>query len=228
MPIFAPRIWTPQEQHEEQSWTEAECYRFYVRHRRAGCTCQDIMDLWLRAPCCEECIHSETSFGVGLPDVSGDDGWEIDLLLAVGLHTFEAIQGAFAADPEFGFTCKRCGKLIRPWEGDSLFIVRYHLEEHYGIPTTTSSRQMPSERMRKLVISLYDSRCFGCGAHDHSLHIDHVMPRSRGGDAAFRNLQPLCEPCGNAKGDRLPNEVTVYSDSGFLAGRLDSFEGLFW
>ena len=55
-----------------------------------------------------------------------------------------------------------------------------------------------------------------------------VSPKSKGGDAAFRNLQPLCEDCGNKKADQLPAEVTVFSDIYFGAYPSDAYEGLFW
>ncbi|MDI6755771.1 MAG: HNH endonuclease [Thermodesulfobacteriota bacterium] len=78
------------------------------------------------------------------------------------------------------------------------------------------------------IIDLYDKTCFGCGAADRELHIDHVLPQSKGGDAAFRNLQPLCEGCGNEKGDSIPDEVKVFSDIYFCPYPSDGYEGLFW
>jgi hypothetical protein len=54
------------------------------------------------------------------------------------------------------------------------------------------------------------------------------MPRFHGGDAAFRNLQPLCTRCGQKKGNTLPTEVSVYSDLYFGPYPSDAYEGLFW
>lgn len=36
--------------------------------------------------------------------------------------------------------------------------------------------------------------------------IDHVVPRSRGGDNSWENLVAACVRCNNAKGDRTPRE----------------------
>jgi 5-methylcytosine-specific restriction endonuclease McrA len=36
--------------------------------------------------------------------------------------------------------------------------------------------------------------------------LDHVRPRSRGGDESDDNLKVACEPCNNRKGGRLPEE----------------------
>lgn len=32
--------------------------------------------------------------------------------------------------------------------------------------------------------------------------VDHIVPRSRGGTNAWSNLQPICKPHNDAKGDR--------------------------
>ena len=47
-------------------------------------------------------------------------------------------------------------------------------------------------------------RCVGCEYELplHVLTIDHVIPRSRGGQDAFGNLQLLCHTCNAIKGDR--------------------------
>jgi 5-methylcytosine-specific restriction endonuclease McrA len=106
--------------------------------------------------------------------------------------------------------------------------MNYHLEEHYGIPLETPGRIRPIARIRQKIIELYDRACFGCGSSNKRLHIDHILPRSKGGDAAFRNLQPLCKDCGNMKGNDLPDEVDVYEDIYFGPYASDGYEGLFW
>lgn len=42
-------------------------------------------------------------------------------------------------------------------------------------------------------------QCVCCGEKD-GLHIDHIVPISRGGTNAFTNLQTLCGPCNSSKG----------------------------
>jgi 5-methylcytosine-specific restriction endonuclease McrA len=39
------------------------------------------------------------------------------------------------------------------------------------------------------------------------LTLDHIVPRSRGGESAWDNLVACCHPCNNRKGDRLPEEA---------------------
>lgn len=36
--------------------------------------------------------------------------------------------------------------------------------------------------------------------------MDHIIPRSRGGDTSLENLQPMCEKCNSRKGNLLPGE----------------------
>src|SRR5207253_741857 len=121
----------------------------------------------------------------------------------------------------------RCGTELRPWWGDDLWVETYHLEEHYSIPLEPGRRN-PSRKLRDQIIRLYDNRCYGCGRGDVPLHIDHVRPRARGGDASFRNLQPLCERCGQRKGSAMPEEVSICDDLYFGPYPSDGYEGLFW
>jgi hypothetical protein len=48
--------------------------------------------------------------------------------------------------------------------------------------------------------------CSYCSRADRPIHLDHVVPRSRGGPDAPRNLVTACESCNMAKGDLLPSE----------------------
>lgn len=50
--------------------------------------------------------------------------------------------------------------------------------------------------------------CQYCGAHGE-LTIDHVMPRSRGGEDTWENLVAACYRCNNKKGDRRPDEARM-------------------
>ncbi len=47
--------------------------------------------------------------------------------------------------------------------------------------------------------------CQYCGGHAESL--DHVLPRSRGGDHTWENVVACCRSCNIRKGDRLPAEA---------------------
>jgi 5-methylcytosine-specific restriction endonuclease McrA len=52
-------------------------------------------------------------------------------------------------------------------------------------------------------------RCMYCGhrPHSHQLTIDHVIPRSRGGNSVWENCVTACLKCNARKADRVPHEV---------------------
>ena len=49
-------------------------------------------------------------------------------------------------------------------------------------------------------------RCVYCGSTGR-LTLDHVVPRSRGGDSVWENVVTSCAPCNLRKGDRLVEEA---------------------
>ncbi|GAA0379832.1 hypothetical protein GCM10010319_67960 [Streptomyces blastmyceticus] len=48
----------------------------------------------------------------------------------------------------------------------------------------------------------YGDMCAYCGEKSQSLHQEHIIPISRGGDDSIGNLVPACPDCNLAKGDR--------------------------
>jgi len=57
-------------------------------------------------------------------------------------------------------------------------------------------------------------RCVYCGAAAGRLTLDHVVPRSRGGESSWENVVTACAPCNLRKGDRSLEET------GFTLTRL--------
>lgn len=225
MYLFTPSVPTARDEYEQTQWVREECYRFYVAQRRANCTHLQLMDLWLRAPYCSECILSHPFNSRQLPGISSAN-WEYDIECQLGEEVLARAKEAESEGDSSIFQCKRCAGAMAPWNGDEIYIVHYHLEEHYQIPLETPGRTV-SKELKKKILRLYDNKCFACG-EGLDLHVDHVLPRVLGGTAAFRNLQPLCEPCGQKKGDSRPEEVEVYSDIYFGPYPSDGYEGLFW
>jgi len=58
---------------------------------------------------------------------------------------------------------------------------------------------------RRAIFARDDHRCQYCGGHADS--IDHVLPRSRGGEHSWENVAAACRPCNLDKRDRTPNEA---------------------
>jgi 5-methylcytosine-specific restriction endonuclease McrA len=50
-----------------------------------------------------------------------------------------------------------------------------------------------------------DGACAYCGGPAQT--VDHVVPRSRGGDSTWLNLVAACEPCNHRKANRTPLEA---------------------
>jgi 5-methylcytosine-specific restriction endonuclease McrA len=59
---------------------------------------------------------------------------------------------------------------------------------------------------RRAILARDNHTCQYCGSVSH-LTIDHIVPRSRGGDSSWENIVTSCAPCNSRKGNRLPREV---------------------
>src|SRR3954468_4416116 len=60
---------------------------------------------------------------------------------------------------------------------------------------------------RRAVFARDGSRCQYCAAPAES--IDHVVPRSKGGEHVWENVVAACRPCNTAKRDRLLSETSM-------------------
>jgi 5-methylcytosine-specific restriction endonuclease McrA len=63
---------------------------------------------------------------------------------------------------------------------------------------------------RKAVLARDGWTCQYCGAHRPTLTVDHVIPRSRGGESVWENIVASCAPCNRRKGNRLPREIRMH------------------
>jgi 5-methylcytosine-specific restriction endonuclease McrA len=228
--IIEPVELPPELNHQLDEFQNDEVRKFYVRQRRKHCTFMQIMDLWLVVPICYGCALDESCDGIVRPYIESRN-WRDAIQDHAGLAVLRRTSRELQLDPDFAYICKKCGTRLRPWNGDQMSVSHLHLEEHFNIPLETPGRRNPSLAVKKLIEKLYDNRCFGCNRQEttkRKLHIDHILPQSRGGTSAFRNLQPLCDRCGNKKADKMPSEVEVYSTIFFGPYPSDSHEGLFW
>lgn len=60
---------------------------------------------------------------------------------------------------------------------------------------------------RKNILRRDSHKCVYCGKSDSSLTIDHIIPRSKGGEDRWENLISACPKCNSKKGDRTPYEA---------------------
>lgn len=81
---------------------------------------------------------------------------------------------------------------------------------------------VPTE-VKEDLLERYNWSCAVCHRSDLVLHVDHIVPISKGGTAAYKNLQILCQRCNLAKGNnflhqdsyRLGRPVVIYSEDDF-------------
>jgi 5-methylcytosine-specific restriction endonuclease McrA len=67
-----------------------------------------------------------------------------------------------------------------------------------------------TRRISRRVLFARDGwRCVYCGENGGRLTLDHVVPRSRGGDSVWENVVTACAPCNLRKGDRLLEEASM-------------------
>jgi 5-methylcytosine-specific restriction endonuclease McrA len=89
------------------------------------------------------------------------------------------------------------------------------ISRKYPFPTIVRLRVYIQVPYKKIVLSrknilrrdLY--RCQYCNKTDSSLTIDHVVPKSKGGDDTWENLVTACISCNNKKGDRSPEDANM-------------------
>ena len=64
---------------------------------------------------------------------------------------------------------------------------------------------------RKNILIRDRNTCQYCGRvfPSSELTLDHVTPRSRGGESIWENLVACCHRCNNRKGSRLPEEASM-------------------
>ena len=64
---------------------------------------------------------------------------------------------------------------------------------------------------RRTVLARDHYTCQYCNAQPGKAHltIDHVLPRSRGGETRWENVVTACAACNRRKGDRTPVEATM-------------------
>jgi 5-methylcytosine-specific restriction endonuclease McrA len=63
---------------------------------------------------------------------------------------------------------------------------------------------------RKTLLRRDGFRCQYCGRTDLPLTIDHMVPKSKGGEESWENLITACTRCNTAKGDRTPQEAGLH------------------
>jgi 5-methylcytosine-specific restriction endonuclease McrA len=62
---------------------------------------------------------------------------------------------------------------------------------------------------RKNILRRDGHKCQYCGLSGVTLTVDHIMPKSRGGEDSWENLVSACLRCNNVKGSQTPDEAQM-------------------
>ncbi|MCX6178464.1 MAG: HNH endonuclease [Chlorobiales bacterium] len=90
------------------------------------------------------------------------------------------------------------------------------VSQSYPLPSIvrlTFFVRVPYKRIilnRKNILLRDSFQCQYCGKTELPLTIDHIMPRSRGGEYSWENLITACPPCNSKKGNRTPREAGMH------------------
>ncbi|MBN1543299.1 HNH endonuclease [candidate division KSB1 bacterium] len=88
---------------------------------------------------------------------------------------------------------------------------------HHSIPLPSVIRllyfvRIPYKRVeltRRNIFKRDGYRCQYCHAVQGPLTIDHILPRTKGGEDSWENLVCACVRCNNRKGDRTPEQANM-------------------
>jgi 5-methylcytosine-specific restriction endonuclease McrA len=105
---------------------------------------------------------------------------------------------------------------VEEWDGERVLRTA---RESFRVPSVVRRREYINVRrrreasgMRRLRIYMRDKfRCQYCGERKAAaeLTLDHIFPRSRGGDNTPVNVVAACIGCNNRKADRTPEEARM-------------------
>ena len=72
-------------------------------------------------------------------------------------------------------------------------------------------RRMALPLTRRMILTRDNNTCQYCGKQPPRSHltIDHVLPRSRGGEKTWENAVAACRTCNQRKGNRTPEEANM-------------------
>lgn len=104
-----------------------------------------------------------------------------------------------------------CGKAVAVAHHPEQFVCT--VSQSFPLPSIvrlTVYVRLPYKKImlnRKNIFRRDNFQCQYCGRTDNPLTIDHMIPRSKGGEDTWENLITACSPCNTKKGNRTPQEA---------------------
>jgi 5-methylcytosine-specific restriction endonuclease McrA len=198
----------PQLEYEAKNWWIDENRCSYVETRMANCHHMQALDLREPRFLCVDCFTASVD-GIFVrhrqPDICSAT-WKRDFARELDEGLLTDLKKSVKANPRCALECAQCLRKLRPWRRESIYVQSRELQ--LDISDEVHSIE-PSDEVSGRIIKLYGGTCFGCGRKGR-LHIDHIQPCGRGGGASFRNLQPLCDDCGQRKADQPPAQIVMF------------------
>ena len=120
-----------------------------------------------------------------------------------------AMPSMDSMNPRFGSICSSRQYVTKfgSWENfKAEFLIwadgrKFDPRKVEGLP----KRKIFSKKVRFAVLDRDGFKCRSCGQGppEHVLHVDHIIPRAKGGTDELSNLQTLCADCNLGKGVRV-------------------------
>jgi len=98
-------------------------------------------------------------------------------------------------------------------------VSRYMRAERFSLPMplvirlvhyVSIPRRLKAPLTRKTLLSRDEYTCQFCGTTAGPLTVDHVLPRSRGGQTSWENCVTACLRCNHRKGSKTPEEAAMH------------------
>ncbi|HTI15690.1 MAG TPA: HNH endonuclease [Dictyobacter sp.] len=101
---------------------------------------------------------------------------------------------------------------VRELIEESIRLRRLELERPIIVQLLANVRvpRVALQPTRSNILLRDDETCQYCGKHSRDLTLDHIIPRSRGGQSTWENLVACCKHCNGKKGNRLLKDVNMH------------------
>ena len=110
---------------------------------------------------------------------------------------------------------ERLDKPLRSSTGSFIWPHVIRLVHYVRVP-----RAIQRKISRRALFARDGWRCAYCGTTNGRLTLDHIVPRSKGGESIWENVVTACAPCNLRKGDRTLEQVG--NGAPHLAARADA------
>lgn len=118
-------------------------------------------------------------------------------------------------------TCSARRAILLVWNGKAEIIEKtgqcvYSVSMEFSIPSIIRLliyvkvvHRWDIQLTKQNILRRDHKTCQYCGGKEGHMTVDHVIPRSHGGEESWANLVCACSICNNKKGDRTPQEADM-------------------